>query len=58
MLVVLRIDANRDSRFATAIANEVEVPSLHDEFISRTPPLQVIALSWQCDIGLHLEYDF
>ena len=35
----------RLSRFATATANEVEVPSLHDEFISRTPPSQVLALS-------------
>ena len=34
----------RLSRFATSIANEVEVPSLHDEFISRTPPSQVLAL--------------
>ena len=35
----------RLSRFATATANEVEVPSLHDEFISRTPPSHVLALS-------------
>ena len=35
----------RLSRFATATANEVEVPSIHDEFISRTPPSQVLALS-------------
>ena len=34
----------RLSRFATATANEVEVPNLHDEFISRTPS-QVLALS-------------
>ena len=35
----------RLSRFATSTTNEVEVPSLHDEFISRTPPSQVLALS-------------
>ena len=46
----------RLSRFATATANEVEVPSLHDEFISRTPPSQVLALSWQCDNWFHVAY--
>ena len=46
----------RLSRFATATANEVEVPSLHDEFISRTPPSHVLALSWQCDNWFHVAY--
>ena len=46
----------RLSRFATATANEVEVPNLHDEFISRTPPSQVLALSWQCDNWFHVAY--
>ena len=46
----------RLSRFATATANEVEVPSLHDEFISHTPPSQVLALSWQCDNWFHVAY--
>ena len=46
----------RPSRFATATANEVKVPSLHDEFISRTPPSQVLALSWQCDNWFHVAY--
>ena len=47
----------RLSRFATTTtANEVEVPSLHDEFISRTPPSQVLALSWQCDNWFHVAY--
>ena len=46
----------RLSRFSTATANEVEVPSLHDEFISRTPPSQVLALSWQCDNWFHVAY--
>ena len=46
----------RLSRFATPTANEVEVPSLHDEFISRTPPSQVLALSWQCDNWFHVAY--
>ena len=47
----------RLSRFATATANEVEVPSLHDEFISRTPPSQVLALTWNCYTWLRFPYD-
>ena len=45
----------RLSRFSTATVNEVEVPSLHDEFSSRTPS-QVLALSWQCDNWFHDAY--
>jgi hypothetical protein len=46
----------RLSRFVTTTANPVEVPSLHDEFISPTPPSQVLALSWQCDNWFHVAY--
>ena len=44
------------SRFPTATTNEVEVPSLHDEFISRTPPLQVLPQGWQCDNWFQVAY--
>ena len=42
-------------RFVTAIANEVEVPSLHDECIYRTTS-QVLPLSWQYDNWFHVAY--
>ena len=45
----------RLSRFATA--NEVEVPSLHDEHISPTPPSQELALTWNCYTWLRFPYD-
>ena len=28
-----------------------------DEHISPTPPSQVLALTWQCDMWLHVAYD-
>ena len=46
----------RLSRFATATANAVQVPSLHNGFISHTPPSQVLALSWQCYNWFHVAY--
>ena len=46
----------RLSRFATTTANEVEVPSLPEERTSPTPPSQVLALTSQCDMWLHVAY--
>ena len=38
-------------------ASALQVPSLHDEHISPTPPSQVLALTWNCYMWLRFPYD-
>ena len=48
----------RDSQETARLNEDSQRSSLVDHCNSPTPPSQVLALSWQCDIGLRPEYHF
>ena len=50
--------SRHDSQETTRLDEDSERSSIVDYRISATLASQVLALTWQCDIGLRLEYDF
>jgi hypothetical protein len=45
-----------DSQETARLDEDSQCSSVVDERISPTPPSQVLALTWQCDMWLHVAY--